>query len=366
MRNVDDDNYIKALLKIAVERGIPVLFRDSDGYMKAITKDNLSKIGMDGFTNLHVDMNSMKSIVEALEHDSGVVAGKYAPNYFLHGGEVQSVGNATISDEDKLFDGSLDTYMHITSDEHNLPSGVVLTLPQPIVAKSVTIYKVKSSSGVQGMACAATSGVMYFRFSLLDSNDEEITYRNCGCTNNSTIKIDLDGLHEIAKIKVVQIHNYDCPHWGIRRIDVDTTPYLMLVDKSGSYINPAKESTLSAINGNINTKLSTRASEATLGQVLSQLQSLLPKPTNDHFVAEIDVGTTAVQADADTLIRDEITIYADKNNSDIVMLGNSDSNLVFPLNAGDIFTIKKASLSKIWFIANSGTQKVYVDAGGGW
>jgi len=83
----------------------------------------------------------------------------------------------------------------------------------------------------------------------------------------------------------------------------------------------------------------------------------------DLFSKEIDVGTTAVQVDTNTDYRKEVILLADNNNTANVLVGN-DTLQVFPLKPGAGVGIMGTSLNRIYLKAVSGTQKVYVLAGG--
>ena len=112
-----------------------------------------------------------------------------------------------------------------------------------------------------------------------------------------------------------------------------------IIDKNMNKINPAKEETLSSIDSKLRT------------------------PIDEVFVKDVSVGTTSTQVDADTNVREEITLLADSDNTDTIYVGNSENQL-FPLVAGASLTLRKCSLSKIYVKSGSGTQTLHVIAGG--
>ena len=141
----------------------------------------------------------------------------------------------------------------------------------------------------------------------------------------------------------------------------------------------ASEATLSSVDsklssvdtrlGSIDTRLSSVNTklgnvDSKLGSVNSKLDiqlSSLQRP--DLFTKEINVGTTAVQVDTSTDYRKEVILLAKKTNTDDVLVGTSTAQ-VFPLEPGAAVGIMGTSLNKIYLRAVSGTQKVYVLAGG--
>ena len=176
-------------------------------------------------------------------------------------------------------------------------------------------------------------------------------------------------------------------------------------DAGDNPINATGETVLSRLKG-INDNLTTRASEATLSSVDTKLGSVDSKLGNvdsklggidtrlssvdtklgnvdsklgsvnskldiqlsslqrpDLFTKEINVGTTVVQVDTNTDYRKEIILLAKKTNTDDVLVGTSTAQ-VFPLEPGAAVGIMGTSLNKIYLRAVSGTQKVYVLAGG--
>jgi len=70
----------------------------------------------------------------------------------------------------------------------------------------------------------------------------------------------------------------------------------------------------------------------------------------------------ALKSDDDTF-REEVTIFADKNNTDGVKIGASDSQ-TFPLEAGYWVTVKKTALNLIYYKSDSGSQTLHVILGG--
>ena len=121
--------------------------------------------------------------------------------------------------------------------------------------------------------------------------------------------------------------------------------------------------------GGIDTRLSSVDTklgnvDSKLGSVNSKLDiqlSSLQRP--DLFTKEINVGTTAVQVDTSTDYRKEVILLAKKTNTDDVLVGTSTAQ-VFPLEPGAAVGIMGTALNKIYLRAVSGTQKVYVLAGG--
>ena len=77
---------------------------------------------------------------------------------------------------------------------------------------------------------------------------------------------------------------------------------------------------------------------------------------------QVIVDTTPVQLGDEDNIR-SVTIKADHANSDAVVIGfdsSVSSSTGFPLNAGDHVDIAIDSLSKIYAVAGSSGQKLYV------
>jgi hypothetical protein len=137
---------------------------------------------------------------------------------------------------------------------------------------------------------------------------------------------------------------------------------IYLLNAQDKRINPATEDTLALINtklDSLDVALSSRASESTLSALNSKIQT----QTADLFVKDVSVETTAVQLDTDSAYRDEIIILADPNNTDVVKVGTSTSQL-FPLAAGASVAIRKTALNLIFAVAISGTQILHVIAGG--
>lgn len=87
------------------------------------------------------------------------------------------------------------------------------------------------------------------------------------------------------------------------------------------------------------------------------------EPTDSIFVKDLVVGTVATRLDDDTQVREEITILADDNNTDIIYIGDT-SLQSFPLVPGAALTLRKCSLSNIYARANTGTQTLHIIAGG--
>ena len=141
-------------------------------------------------------------------------------------------------------------------------------------------------------------------------------------------------------------------------------------DAGDNPINATGETVLSRLKG-INDNLATRASEATLSNANAKLGSIdskfdiqlssLQKP--DLFTKEINVGATAVQVDTNTDYRKEVILLADDNNTANVLVGDNTLQ-VFPLKPGAGVGIMGTSLNRVYLKAVSGTQKVYVLAGG--
>ena len=86
-------------------------------------------------------------------------------------------------------------------------------------------------------------------------------------------------------------------------------------------------------------------------------------PVDEVFPKDVTVGTSAVQLDTDTQVREEITLLADTENTDTINIGNSTSQ-TFPLVAGASLTLRKCSLSKIYAISGSADQTLHVIGGG--
>jgi len=145
----------------------------------------------------------------------------------------------------------------------------------------------------------------------------------------------------------------------IGSVDVASLPTLNLQEIGGTPLTGRNWSDDFAKLQNLDVQLSTRASEATLSDIKNKLRD----PVDNVFVKDVSVGTSAIQADSDTQVREEITILADEENTDTVYVGNSSAQL-FPLKPGASLTLRKCSLSKIYLKAKSGTQTIHIIAGG--
>ena len=139
-------------------------------------------------------------------------------------------------------------------------------------------------------------------------------------------------------------YNATTSSWNVYIRDGDPVG---IMDASDARINPAKE------DGNL----------ASIKTDADSIDSKLRTPVDAVYVNDVSVGTTAVQLDTDTQVRDKVTILADSDNSDTVKIGNSSSQL-FPLVAGSSLTLGRCSLSSIYAIAVSGTQTLHVIGGG--
>jgi len=88
-------------------------------------------------------------------------------------------------------------------------------------------------------------------------------------------------------------------------------------------------------------------------------------PVASLYNADKIVGTSKVQIDTDTLIREDVTILADANNTDTVYIGNANVQK-FPLEPGAGLTLRKVRLADIYAVSNSDNQIIHVIAGGGY
>ncbi|MEM4033999.1 MAG: hypothetical protein QXD16_04810 [Sulfolobales archaeon] len=71
-----------------------------------------------------------------------------------------------------------------------------------------------------------------------------------------------------------------------------------------------------------------------------------------------------VQVSNDSRYRDTVVLIADKDNTDIVWVGNSPDNCIIPLYPGASMSITKTSLNKIYVVSSTPGQTVYVFTGG--
>ena len=58
-----------------------------------------------------------------------------------------------------------------------------------------------------------------------------------------------------------------------------------------------------------------------------------------------------------------VTITADSENTDSVVVYDAKNDATYTLNAGDSITINGISLIDLWINANSGEQKVIIEGG---
>jgi len=92
------------------------------------------------------------------------------------------------------------------------------------------------------------------------------------------------------------------------------------------------------------------------------LRRLLGTP-QEGGTLQIIVDTTPMQIDGSVSNIRTATLKADSANSDVIWIGFSssvDASTGFPLNAGDHIDIVIDSLSKIYAVAGSSAQKLYV------
>jgi hypothetical protein len=83
----------------------------------------------------------------------------------------------------------------------------------------------------------------------------------------------------------------------------------------------------------------------------------------DFIFTTSTTANTITQLNADTTVRDEITILASTGNSATINIGNS-TNPTFPLVAGASVTIRHTSLSKLYAVSSGVSQTLYVISGG--
>ena len=83
----------------------------------------------------------------------------------------------------------------------------------------------------------------------------------------------------------------------------------------------------------------------------------------DFIFTTSTTANTITQLNADTTVRDQITILASTRNSATVNIGNSTSPS-FPLVAGASVTIRHTSLSKLYAVSSGVSQTLYVISGG--
>jgi hypothetical protein len=78
---------------------------------------------------------------------------------------------------------------------------------------------------------------------------------------------------------------------------------------------------------------------------------------------QIAVTTTPAVVIQDPTYRDAVTILADSENTDTVLIGNTTLQ-TFPLLAGASVTVKHTSFSLIYAKSASGTQTLHLITGG--
>ena len=83
----------------------------------------------------------------------------------------------------------------------------------------------------------------------------------------------------------------------------------------------------------------------------------------DFIFTSSATANTITQLNADTTVRDEITILASTGNSATINIGNSTIP-TFPLVAGASVTIRHTSLSKLYASSSGASQTLYVICGG--
>jgi len=84
---------------------------------------------------------------------------------------------------------------------------------------------------------------------------------------------------------------------------------------------------------------------------------------DDLYVKSIRVPSDPIQVDSDTTMRYAVTIYARSDNTDVIYVGNQNSQ-VYPLDPGTSVTIMKCSLSKIYLKAAVSGDWASIAAGG--
>ena len=75
------------------------------------------------------------------------------------------------------------------------------------------------------------------------------------------------------------------------------------------------------------------------------------------------VTATAAVINSDSTYREEVTLFADEENTQNILIGDSASQ-TFPLPAGYWVTIKKTSFELIYAKSVSGSQTLHVICGG--
>lgn len=118
---------------------------------------------------------------------------------------------------------------------------------------------------------------------------------------------------------------------------------------------------------NINISLVVSQMGETLKTDIEEVKNALEKitPVASLYNADKTVGTEAVRIDTDTLVREDVTILADINNTDTVYIGNAEVQK-FPLEPGAALTLRKVRLADIYAVSNTDNQIIHVISGGGY
>jgi hypothetical protein len=180
-------------------------------------------------------------------------------------------------------------------------------------------------------------------------------------TSLASIKIDVDKLpddpaREGGNLLVIKNSVANIPAKG-GTTKANATPITIATDDA-LLTNTAKlDANISTLAKESGGNLAIVATKTT--SIDNKLQAQAPA----IFNIDLPTTTTAAQLNANTAYRTEITILADIENTDSILIGGSAAQ-TFPLVAGASITLRAVQLSAVYAKAHSGNQLLHVIAGG--
>lgn len=136
---MENENYTNQLLEILAKRGITIMYRDSDGYMKQFSKEQLKDL----ITN-PLNMN-MEHVGNKLEDIKQLIAYLFRAGKIVTGGTISIGGNGiwdqytTITGSEYAFDTKIDTYALVDVNVSGEESEGIIKSPSNIT-KGKKIY----------------------------------------------------------------------------------------------------------------------------------------------------------------------------------------------------------------------------------
>ena len=89
----------------------------------------------------------------------------------------------------------------------------------------------------------------------------------------------------------------------------------------------------------------------------------LNRITPNIISMQLSVSTTAQPISQNQMLVEEVTLYAPSSNTANILIGSSSSQS-FPILPNSVLSLKKVDLSQVYVVSQSGTQTLYVIAGG--